>query len=145
MTALIITALTILLLWAVVATVFAVKIWRRYFELVEFHEKFLERLEETIASTNEFMQIPMFQFSEDVQGWVYLVHRFRNFCMTSLQGIIEIEPDPEIEDPYEDALTWSDSEEAVRRSGRSTQAKGMSGAPDEIEKTQRDRLPLISR
>lgn len=89
--------LTLFLIWAIASTVLAIKLWFLYFDLLAFHDQFLSRLNGVIEETNKFMQIPLFEFSEEVVSWVSLVRGFREMCMRGLNGFIEFEADEDIE------------------------------------------------
>lgn len=66
-------ALLVALLWAVVSTVLLVRMWRLYWPLLEYHDRFLARVEKVVEATNNYMRIPLFAETPEVRGWVLLV------------------------------------------------------------------------
>jgi hypothetical protein len=88
------------LIWAVLATFAAISatiIARRLIlkinEVLDYHERFIERVNKTLYKTNKFLEIPMFEFSPEVVEWVEVVREFRNTLNEVIKDVEYEEPD----------------------------------------------------
>jgi len=87
-------------IWALLATVAAAGTFfvaRRFFqkinELLDYHERFMVRVQRTLDKTNKFLEIPMFEFSPEVVEWVKVVREFRETLNEAIKDVEYEEPD----------------------------------------------------
>jgi hypothetical protein len=87
----------LLILLAIVSYGF-VRLWKMYFQLLDYHNRFLENTENVLRETNKYLEIPIFEFTPEVRSWVNLVKSFRNSMKDALMGfevVVEVEESSE--------------------------------------------------
>lgn len=84
----------LLILLTLVLAFMVYRLWFLYFDLLEYHQRFLEKTDAVLRETNKYLEIPLFEFTPEVRSWVTLVRDYRNVLQDSLKGfevVVEIE------------------------------------------------------
>jgi hypothetical protein len=70
------------------------RLWNLYFDLLEYHERFLEKTNQVLGETEKYLEIPIFEFTPEVVAWVTLVKGYRDSMRDVLKGfevVVEVE------------------------------------------------------